>query len=140
LLALVCASAGAVADEGTIQVKPDGTIEIKEWTVGFLLGGQEGNGTLKFRGKSYPLKISGIHVGATGGIARASLTGHVYGLRKAQDIAGAYGAGEAEVALIGGPKIFVLRNKATNVVVRLKGEEEGLDVALALGGMNISLK
>ena len=39
-----------------IQVKPDGTIEIKEWTVGFLLGGQEGNGTLKFRGKSYPLK------------------------------------------------------------------------------------
>ena len=49
---------------------------------------QGGNGTLTFRGKSYPLNIGGVGLGATIGASRAVLVGTASNLHSAGDIVG----------------------------------------------------
>ena len=56
-----------------------------------IIGVGQGNGTLAFRGRSYPLDISGISFGATIGSSKTTLTGHAYNMRAPSDIEGTYG-------------------------------------------------
>ena len=119
--------------------EPAATIKIKNWNVGFVLGYGGGKGTMTFQGKSYPLKIDGLRVGAAAGIAKANLKGDVYNLTKPEDIEGDYSAGAASAAVVVGGKVWSLENKK-GVVIKLKGEEKGIELALDISGMTIKLK
>jgi|GEM_PF-290720 len=129
-----------VTSQGVPQEEPSATVEIKQWQVGFILGGAGGSGELHFKGKSYPLEISGVNLGATVGITKADLVGEAYNLKKPEDIDGAYGQAGASVAFVGGEKVWTLKNRTTGVTLRLHGKQKGLELALNVGGMNISLK
>ncbi len=118
--------------------EPTATIEIKNWNVGFIVGYGGGKGKLHHDGKSYPLKISGLRVGAAVGIAKANLSGDVYNLTKPEDIEGDYSAGAASAAVIAGGKVWSLENDK-GVLIKVKGTEKGLELALDISGMTIKL-
>lgn len=118
---------------------PTATIEMKNWKAGFIVGVGGGKGTLHFKGKSYPISIGGMRIGATVGMAEVDLAGDVYNLKKLEDIEGVYSAGQAAVAFVGGRKIWMLENKK-GVFLKLKGKQTGIELAVDVGGMKISLK
>jgi len=118
---------------------PAATIQITLYKAGFIVGGAGGTGTLKFKGKQYPLSIGGVSLGATIGASKAELIGEVYNLKSPSDIEGTYAAGQASVAVVGGAKVAELKN-SKGVVLKLKGKQIGLELALDLSGMEISLK
>ena len=124
-----------LAQSGT----PDAKIEIKQWKVGFIVGVGGGDGTLTYKGKSYPLSISGLRVGATVGVATADLVGDVHNLKAVKDIAGTYSAAQAAIAIGGGAKVWTLENQ-NGVTLKLKGKQVGVELALDVGGMKLKLK
>lgn len=127
-------SAFAVAED-----KPSGSIKFEVYKAGLIVGVSGGSGTLTYKGKSYPLSIGGISLGATIGVSKAEFVGDVFHLTAAGDIAGVYSGTQAGVAIAGGPKVAELKN-AQGVVLKVSGEQIGVELSLDLNGMEIKLK
>src|SRR5215468_4037280 len=107
-----------------------GSIRLNVGKAGFIVGIGGGSGTLRFKGRDYPVSVGGISVG-TIGVAGADLVGRVYNLRSAADIAGTYTAVSGGIAVAGGAKIARLQN-ANGVVMELQGAQVGLEVSFSL--------
>jgi len=114
------------------------TIEFEIYKAGFIVGVSGGRGTLRFEGRSHPLKIAGVSVGATAGVSKAELVGEVQNLHRLSDIEGTYSAPQAGLALGGGEKITQLEN-SRGVVLKVSGKQIGIELSLDLNGMQISL-
>lgn len=117
----------------------DATIEFSLFKAGFIVGGSGGSGMLHYRGKSYPISIGGVSLGATIGISQADLVGDVFNLEAVEDIEGTYSGAQGSAALAGGVKVVDIKN-SKGVQLKVKGEQIGLEIALDLNGMKISLK
>jgi lipid-binding SYLF domain-containing protein len=115
------------------------TIEFHIYKAGFVIGVSGGEGTLHYRGKSYPVKITGVSLGLTIGVSKAELIGTVKNLKKLSDIEGTYSAAQAGVALAGGEKVTQLKN-SKGVVLSVKGQQVGVEFSLDLNGMEIELQ
>jgi hypothetical protein len=115
-----------------------GRVRLKVTSVGFIVGVGGGSGTLTFRGKTYPLRISGVSAG-TIGASGMDLVGTASNLRTAADIAGTYSAASAGVAVAGGGKAATLQN-ANGVVLTLQGSQVGFQANLSVSGVTISLQ
>ena len=138
--AMVAAAAAATSATAQAQTpRPDGTIDIRIFRAGFIVGGSGGSGTLYFRDKGYNLGVGGVSLGATIGIARADFVGEVYNLKEARDIEGTYAAVAATAAAAGGVGITELQNQR-GVRLRLQGTQIGLMVSIDLSGMIISIR
>src|SRR5688572_23208384 len=55
------------------QPKPNATIAFDIFKAGFIVGGSGGSGVLTYQGKTYPLNIGGVSLGATIGVTKADL-------------------------------------------------------------------
>jgi hypothetical protein len=139
MAATLIVAAGTMLFASLAAAAPDGTINLTLYKAGFIVGGSGGSGTLNFKGKQYPVEIGGVSLGATIGASKAELTGEVYNLKQPGDIEGTYAAVQAGVAVVGGGKVAELKN-SKGVVLKVKGKEVGLELALDLSGMGISLK
>lgn len=137
--ATLIVAVGAMLFADLASAAPAGTIEITLYKAGFIVGGAGGSGTLKFKGKKYPVSIGGVSLGATIGVSKAELIGEVYNIKSPDDIEGTYVAGQAGVAVAGGGKVAELKN-SKGVVLKVKGKQIGLELALDLSGMEVSLK
>ena len=115
-----------------------GSVRIRVTNVGFIVGVGGGSGTLNFRGRSYPLRISGVSLGSIG-VAGADLVGTASHLRTAADIAGTYSVASAGIAVAGGAKAATLQN-SNGVVLTLRGRQVGFAANLSVSGMTISLQ
>jgi hypothetical protein len=115
-----------------------GSVRFKVSSVGFILGGGGGTGTLNFKGKTYPLRVSGIGAG-TVGVASADLVGTASNLRSPQDIVGTYSAAGAGLAVAGGARGVTLQN-SKGVVLRLSGRQAGFQANLGVGGVQITMQ
>jgi lipid-binding SYLF domain-containing protein len=136
--AAVAAVAAAVLVTATLPSKAEtGSVRFRVTKAGFILGVGGGTGVLHFRGKNYPLRVSGISAG-TIGVAQADLVGTAHNLRTATDIAGTYTAGSASVAVAGGAKVARLQN-ANGVVLELHGAQAGFELSLNLGGATVTM-
>ena len=118
---------------------PSGTIEFSIFKAGFIVGAGGGGGTLFFQGQSYPLNIGGVSLGLTIGVSSADLVGEVYNLTNPADIQGTYSAASASVAIAGGGMTASLKN-SRGVVLKVRGKQIGLKLALDLGGLTINLE
>ena len=136
---LLVVAASALLFANLASAAPDGTIQFTLYKAGFVVGGSGGSGTLKFKGKDYPVNIGGVSLGATIGVSKAELKGEVYNLKNPSDIEGAYVAGQAGVAVVGGGKVAELKN-SKGVVLKVSGTQVGVEFALDLSGMEVSLK
>jgi hypothetical protein len=116
-----------------------GSVAIKIFSAGFLLGFAGGKGVLTFHGKSYRLSVGGVSAGALAGIAAAEFVGTAIHMRAPEDIEGVYSAISAGVAVAGGRGVVQLRN-ARGVELLLKGKKVGFMVSAALSGMEVKLK
>jgi hypothetical protein len=112
-----------------------GAVHIKVIKAGFIVGGSGGSGTLTFNKRTYRLKVGGITLG-TVGVAEADLIGRANHLRRAADIVGTYQTIGAGVAVVGGATVVRLQN-GNDVVLELRGAQEGLEATLGLGGLTI---
>jgi len=116
-----------------------GSIRIKIVKAGWVIGGQVGSGVLVFRGRTYQLSVGGLSAGLVFGGSVTDFRGTVSNIRTASDVAGAYAAGGAGVAIVGGARAIVLTNPK-GAVLRLSGGQVGLMANLDLSGMVIGLK
>ena len=114
------------------------TIEFELYKAGFIVGVSGGRGTLHFQGRSYPLTIGGVSVGATAGVSKAELMGEVHNLQKLEDIEGTYSALQAGLTVGGGQKVTRLEN-SRGVQLDVRGKQMGIELSLDLNGMQISL-
>ena len=135
--ALLFGSVASVMASPAAAANP--TIEFEIVKAGFIIGGSGGSGTLTFEGKTYPLKIGGVSLGATIGVSKAELAGEVLNLKSVADIEGTYSATQAGLALAGGSKVAELKN-SKDVIIKVKGKQIGLEIALDLSGLEIHLK
>jgi hypothetical protein len=138
----VCAAVAAATVMLTAASSPSyaasGTVRLKVTKVGFIVGVGGGSGTLTFKGRQYRLTVGGVSAG-TIGVAGASLVGTATNLNVPADIAGAYTAVSAGLAVAGGGKVATLQN-ANGVVLHLQGTQVGFEASLALSGMTISVQ
>jgi hypothetical protein len=138
LCSAIMVLAALLATSASQSYAATGTVRLKITKVGFIVGVGGGSGTLTFQGKQYRLSVGGVSAG-TIGAAGADLVGTASNLRTAADIAGAYSAVSAGVAVAGGGKAATLRN-ANGVVLQLQGRQVGFEASLSLSGMTISMQ
>ena len=118
---------------------PSATLRIKQLQVAFIGSGAIGGGTLRFRGSSYDLTVGGLGIGGIGA-SRLTATGSVYGLRRVEDIAGAYvQIREGWAVGAQGRGTLWLRN-AKGVMMRLATQRRGLQLSLGADGVLIGFK
>jgi len=117
---------------------PSGRVNISSKAVAVGVGVTWGDGTLTYAGKTYPFSMTGLSV-VDLGISNVSSTGEVFNLNSAADFAGNYAAGEAGIAIAGGPSDVIMKNEH-GVVLRLHGTQQGVRFTLAPQGVAIKLK
>ena len=115
-----------------------GMVRLRVGSAGFIVGVGGGSGTLTFRGRTYPLRISGVSLGMIG-VSSADLVGRARNLRRASDIAGTYTAVGAGLAVAGGAATATLQN-ANGVVLHVQGPKVGFSASLNLSGLTIAMQ
>src|SRR5450755_4465443 len=125
IAALLGAASVANADSGTIS--------IRIFKAGFIVGGSAGSGVLTFQGRSYPLSIGGLSYGFTFGASETHFHGTVSNIRRPSDVAGVYAQAGAGAAAMKGAQAVVLTNQS-GAVLTLAGEQAGLIVSADLSG------
>ncbi|MFL6531484.1 MAG: hypothetical protein ACJ8HQ_05535 [Chthoniobacterales bacterium] len=117
---------------------PDATLKLSGGAVAAGIGFSWGGGTLTYKGKDYPVKVSGVSLGKVG-ITGSSATGEIYGLKRLADFDGHYNAWTAGLTLAGGRASAAMKNQ-NNVRVFLKTTSKGVDVTLAANGVDMRIK
>jgi hypothetical protein len=122
----------------TAEAQTTGAVRFQVAKAGFIIGVGGGTGTLRFKGKTYPLRVEGLSAG-TIGVAQADLVGTASNLRDPTDIAGTYSAAGAGVAVGGGARSIQLQN-AKGVILDLRGRQAGFEASLGVGGATITMQ
>jgi hypothetical protein len=116
-----------------------GYVRVKFVKAGLMVGAGGGRGVLRYRGRDYPFRVSGLSLGVTAGASVSQLEGRASGIRQVSDFAGTYssvGAGGAFVGGIGGVRL----GNEKGVVISLRGPRAGMEFAANNGKISISLK
>jgi hypothetical protein len=116
-----------------------GTVSIRIFKAGFVIGGSAGSGVLHFHGRNYPLSVGGLSYGFTFGASETRFRGTVSNIRRPSDIAGVFGQAGAGAAIIRGAQAVVLTNQ-NGAVLALTGGQTGLIVSADLSGLALGLK
>jgi hypothetical protein len=95
---------------------------------GFIVGVGGGEGVLTFRGKRYPLTVSGMSVGFTIGASTTKLVGRALNLNSPASIEGTFSAIGAGGAIAAGAGGVQLQN-ANGVILQLSGPKVGAEVS-----------
>ena len=118
--------------------EPSGTVQISSSAVAVGIGVTWGDGTLSYHGQKYAFSVNGLSV-VDLGIATVTATGEVSNLNNIDDFSGNYAAGEAGIAIAGGPSDVIMKNEH-GVVLRLHGSQQGVRLTLAAQGVSLKLK
>ena len=122
---------------GAEETKPSGTIAIESHSVALGIGVNWGHGTLKFKGKEYKFKVTGLSV-VDLGVSNVSAVGEVYHLRHLSDFAGTYNAASAGIAVAAGAGASYLENQH-DVVIKITSKKQGAQFTLAAEGLKLKL-
>lgn len=125
----------------THESRPDATLRMSIGGFSLGIGGSSGSGTLTYRGKNHPFRVSGLAVGRVG-VTSSSAVGDVFNLRHLQDFNGHYtvsGAGTRGVTLGAGRTGTILSNQA-GVIVRISSTQRGIAVNATGGGLTMQLQ
>lgn len=131
-------TAPAVAQERP-SGPPAASVTIKQVQVAFIGSGAAGGGTLRYRGRSYPLSVGGLGVGGIGA-SKLTATGEVYGLTNREDFAGAYLQLRAGWAVGDQGKGTLWLKNDKGVTMRLKTRRQGLQLSLGADAVVIGFK
>jgi hypothetical protein len=116
-----------------------GTVSIRIFKAGFVIGGSAGSCVLNFHGRNYPLSVGGLSYGFTVGASETRFHGTVSNIRRPSDVAGVYGQAGVGAAVVRGAQAVVLTNQH-GAVLSLAGGQAGLIVSADLSGLALGLK
>ena len=139
LLGILVAASTASALSTSSAFADSGTISLKVYKVGWVIGGSGGGGSLTFQGRTYRLGVGGIDYGLVFGGSKTILQGRVSHIRRASDVEGVYGAVGAGLAIGHGTRAIVLTNQK-GAVLELSGRQVGLIANLDLSGLALTIK
>ena len=120
---------------------PDATLRMSIGGVHLGIGGSSGSGTLTYRGRNYPFRVSGMAIGRVG-VTSSSAVGDVFNLRHLRDFNGNYtvgGAGTRGVTLGAGRTGTIMSNQA-GVIIRVSSTQRGVAVNATGGGLTMRLQ
>jgi hypothetical protein len=137
LLAAAALAGGLFAATSAVAA-PDGTVEFHGGHVAFIAGVNWGSGTLHYRGRRVPLKVSGVGVGSIGANSY-TISGEVYNLHSPSDIVGVYTAISASATAGAGAGVLDMTN-GKGVEIKARSTSAGLALTLAPTGMNVQMK
>ena len=120
------------------EQKPDATVRLSGGSVAAGLGVTWGGGTLTYKGKDYPISVTGISAGDVG-ITKLEASGKVYNLTKLDDFDGNYTAAAAGATLAGGGSAVAMKNQ-NGVSVHLVATTQGVKLMLGGGGVEMKIK
>ena len=141
VLVLVIAAMTGFTQAATRESRPDATLRMSIGGVHLGIGGSSGSGTLTYKGKNYPFRVSGVAIGRVG-VTSSSAVGDVFNLRHLQDFNGHYdvgGAGTRGVTLGSGKTGTIMSNQA-GVIVRISSTQRGVAVNATGGGLTMQLQ
>ena len=141
VLVLVIAAMAGSTQAAKHYSAPDATLRMSIGGVHLGIGGSSGSGTLTYRGKNHPFRVSGMAIGRVG-VTSSSAVGDVFNLRHLQDFNGNYtvsGAGTRGVTLGAGRTGTIMSNQA-GVIIRISSTQQGLAVNATGGGLNMQLQ
>jgi hypothetical protein len=136
LLALGCLGVFAMAVAA--EPNPSGTVTVTSKAIAIGVGVTWGDGTLSYQGKTYAFSVDGLSV-VDLGISNITSSGEVFNLNNVADFSGNYAAGEAGIAIAGGPSDTIMKNDK-GVVIRLHGTQQGGRLTLAAQGVKFQIK
>jgi hypothetical protein len=120
--------------------EPDATVQIESTEVGAGVGVEWGDGILTLKdGSRHHFSVKGLDV-ADVGVSKVKATGEVYNLKDLEDFNGSYSAAQAGAAVGVGVQGAILQNNDTPAMIALKSTQEGLELSLAAGGVELQLK
>lgn len=146
LLLLVLAGCRAFSDDESVtsisltpNERPTATISLQGAAAAFIGSGQGGDGTLVFKGKSYPFYVGGLGIGGIGA-STIEATGEVYRLKKLADFPGAYS--QVRYGAVAGTSSTgeMWLNNPEGVIIHLDARRTGLMLSLGGDAMVITLK
>jgi len=118
--------------------EPDALLELKAKSLSAGVGYSWGGGTLVYQGKTYPVAVDGLMVGAVG-ISTVDARGGVFNLERLEDFDGNYTAVSGGAAIGEGGAGVVMRN-ANQVEVRLVAETKGLTLNIGQSGVKLTIE
>ena len=124
---------------GDEKKTPDGTVEFSGGSVAAGIGYSWGNGTLTYKGKKYPITISGLSAGASAGATSVTASGSVYNLAKLADFDGNYTAVGTGATVGGGASVVTMKNQ-NGVVIDSVSTTQGLKLSIDAGGVKIKIQ
>ena len=139
LIATLLLALGLAAPATPSFAQAAGHVRVKIVKAGLLVGGGVGSGTLVYRGKTYPFRITGLSFGITAGATVGRLDGWASDIREVGDFAGTYSSVGGGFALVGGVNGVHLRNEK-GVTIVLQGPKAGLELAANVSSITISLR
>ncbi|MDN3273346.1 hypothetical protein QWJ07_03765 [Frankia sp. RB7] len=139
LIAMLLLAFGLAVPATPSFAQAAGHVRVKIAKAGLLVGGGVGRGTLVYRGKTYPFRVSGLSFGITAGVTVGRLDGWASDIREVGDFAGTYSSVGGGFALVGGVNGVHLRNEK-GVTIVLQGPKAGLELAANLSTIVVSLK
>jgi len=137
LLALGVTTTLFAAQKATDE-KPDATIDLSSGAFAAGIGFSWGGGTLHYKGKDYPIKVSGMSLGKVG-LTKATARGNVYNLKRLRDFDGNYTSAGVGMTLAGGRTATAMKNQH-GVKVAVYSTTRGLDVTIGGAGVDMSIK
>ena len=137
LLVTIAALSFAVS-AARAEDKPDATLKLSGGSVAAGIGFSWASGTLTYKGKSYPVEVSGLSVGDVGA-TKMEASGKVFHLKKLADFDGNYTAASAGVTVAGGGSATAMQNQ-NGVVVHIISTTQGLKFALSASGVSLKIK
>ena len=125
----------------TRESRPDATLRMSIGGVHLGIGGSSGSGTLTYRGKNYPFRVSGVAIGRVG-VTSSSAVGDVFNLRHLQDFNGHYNVGAAGTrgVTLGSGRTGTIMSNQAGVIVRISSTQQGVAVNATGGGMDMQLQ
>jgi outer membrane immunogenic protein len=122
----------------TAATDPSGTVSIQATSVAAGVGVQWGDGTLTYKGKKYPFSLQGLDIVGVGYV-HVTAEGTVSNLTQLSDFEGVYATAEVGAAAGSGPATITMKNPH-GVTITLHAVQEGVQLKLAAGGLNVDLK
>src|SRR5262245_14431625 len=117
---------------------PSATLALHAGSVAAGIGISWGGGTLKYKGKEYPIDVKGLSVGDVGA-TKIEASGKVYHLKSLSDFNGNYTAVGAGLTAGGGGSVSTMRNQ-NGVTIDLVSTTQGVKFTLGGGGVDMKIK
>lgn len=122
----------------TSAMAQDATISFHGGHVAFIGSVQWGSGTVHYKGRRVPIKVSGVGVGAIGANS-FSAAGEIYNMHSLHDLVGTYTAVSASATAGAGAGVIDMTNQ-NGVEIKVHSTSAGLSLSLAPTGMSIQLQ